>query len=463
MRSALTKQGSSEMNAAVAATPRRPHRVLVPALLTIATVLGFWACFALWVNRQMFNTNNWVSTSSKVLADPTVQQALGPYLVDELFKGANVPLKLREALPPRAEPLAGPIAAGLHAVAERAAPRLLASNAVQEVWRRINRAAHAEFLRVVENKGRAGLSTGGGVVALNLSQLITELAAQVGLAGKLEEARSNAAAAGARAAAEAKLGLTLPAKNTRLVILRSNELRTGQDIVQAIKGFAIVLPLLSIALFALAVFLARGWRRFALRSTGWCFTGVGIAVLLIRRAVGHQLVNDLVHVPANKPAAEAVWSISTSLLRNIGIATLIYGVSLLVASWLAGSTRPAVALRRISAPWMQRNPVGTYLAAAFMLLLIVIWGPTPATRTWLGVLVLAALLALGVTVLRTQAIGEFSLAGTPALGANAGLGATSAGEGAGRPDGRGEALAGAPDADRAAQEAETREQTTHGS
>jgi hypothetical protein len=173
---------------------------------------------------------------------------------------------------------------------------------------------------------------------------------------------------------------------------------------------AILLPLLSLALFALVVFLSAGWRRFALRSTGWCFLGVGALVLLLRRTVGRQLVDHLVHVAANKPAAEAVWAISTSLLRDIAVACVIYGVGLILAAWLAGATRPAVALRRAAAPWLERSPVGAYLAAAVLLFLIAVWGPTPATRTWLGLLVLAGLLALGVTVLRRQAIAEYPAA-----------------------------------------------------
>ena len=45
----------------------------------------------------------------------------------------------------------------------------------------------------------------------------------------------------------------LPANIGRLVILRSNQLKAAQDGVHAISGLAIVLPLLSFLLFALAI------------------------------------------------------------------------------------------------------------------------------------------------------------------------------------------------------------------
>ena len=65
-----------------------------------------------------------------------------------------------------------------------------------------------------------------------------------------------ATGASARAAAQQKLGITLPPANGQLVIMRSNQLKTAQDIANAVKHLAIVLPALAILLFALAVYLA---------------------------------------------------------------------------------------------------------------------------------------------------------------------------------------------------------------
>jgi len=51
--------------------------------------------------------------------------------------------------------------------------------------------------------------------------------------------------------------------------------------------------------------------------------------------------------------------------------------------------------------------VVAYVAAGGLLLLLVIWGPTPAFRQLAWILLFAALLALGVTVLRRQTALEF--------------------------------------------------------
>lgn len=396
----------------VAAHGTRPHRRTVAALLAVATVIGFFACFAVWVNRQALNTSNWTNTSTQVLADPHVQEALSAYLVNELFASTDVPARLQTALPEQLRGLSGPLAAGLRQIANQVVPRVLATNAAQELWRRANHAAHEQLLRILNGGGKA-VSTEGGVVVLNLHELVTELGNRLGVGSQVAAAReklAGGAGATARSTAEQKLGVTLPPSTGKIVIMRSNELRTAQNIVKAIKGLALVLPLVALALFAFAVWLARGWRRLALRSSGWCFFGVGIALLVLRRVAGEAVVKGLVANPANKDAANAVWSIGTSLLYDIAIAMVLYGLVLVVAAWLAGPTRQAAFLRRAAAPWMREHAVGSYVVAGILLLLVVLWGPTPATRQWLPVLGFFALAAFGVTLLRHQTALEFPYA-----------------------------------------------------
>ena len=321
---------------------RRVHRFLVPGLLVLATVLGIAATFAIWVNRQALNTSNWSSTSSKILQDKKVQTALSAYLVHELFANVDVSAQLQTVLPKQLQPLSGPAAAGLQQLAGQLAPRVLASPVVQGAWVQANIAAHRELLRVL-NGGGPVVSTRSGVVSLDLHTLVSQLAAAVGLSSQVAAVQSKlqgSTGATVRAAAQQKLGVTLPPASGQLVIMRSNELKSAQDIANAVKSLAIVLPALAIGLFALAVYLARGRRRHTLRTTGWCFVLIGVALLLIRRVAGDAVVNGLVKIPSNKPAAHEVWNIGTSLLRDIAVAMIAYGIVIVASAWLAGPTRP---------------------------------------------------------------------------------------------------------------------------
>jgi hypothetical protein len=383
--------------------------VLVPVLLAVAVVTGLLAMFAVWANRQALNTDNWTETSSELLADPAIQDALGAYMVDELFRNVDVAGELRQALPEDARGLAGPAAAGLRQLAGRVAPQVLARPRVQQAWRKANRAAHEQLLRVIEGGGPA-VSTEGGVVVLNVRTLVDQLAASVGVEKQVAAAREKlqgGAGDAARGAAQQRLGVELPASSGRIVILRADQLERAQNAADAIKGLAIVLTVISLGLFALAVGLADGWRRVALRTTGWCFVGLGLLVLFARRVIGNRVVDDLVPSESVQDAAHSAWTIGTSVLYDIAVAMFVYGLILVVAAWLGGSTRLAIATRRALAPSLRDRLATVYGVAGILFLLVLLWGPTPATRQPVGILLLAVLVVLGIETLRRQTASEF--------------------------------------------------------
>jgi hypothetical protein len=405
--SAEGAQGQAADSAAAPARPPRRHRILVGTLFVLATVVGFMALQAVWVNRQALNTDNWTSTSSQLLANKEIQAAVSAYAVNQLFSSGVPQAELKSALPTKLQPLAGPVSSGLEQLAGQVAPRVLASPQVQTAWRTANRAAHATLVKII-NGGNKLASTKGGVVTLDLHAIITQLAAALGVqqqvAAGLSALKANA---GKVKAGASQLGVTLPASSGQLVILRSSQLRTAQDIAGGIKGSALVLPLLAFALFALAVWLSRGRRREGLRLTGWCFVGVGLLTLIGRRIAGNEVIDGLVKNPAYRPAAHQVWAIASTLLYDIAAAVIVYGLVIVAAAWLAGHTRLATAVRRALAPTLRERPAATYIVVYILLLLVILWGPTPATRQLPYIIGFIVLLGLGVHALRRETAREF--------------------------------------------------------
>src|SRR4051794_13127954 len=99
---------------------------------------------------------------------------------------------------------------------------------------------------------------------------------------------------------------------------------------------------------------------------------------------------------------------SGETLRIRDLLTLrVYGVVFALVAWLGGPTRPARFLRKLAAPELRASPGVAYAAAGALLLALVVWGPTPAFRQLAWILLFAALLALGVTVVRRQTAVEF--------------------------------------------------------
>ncbi|HEX2410639.1 MAG TPA: SHOCT domain-containing protein [Solirubrobacteraceae bacterium] len=362
-----------------------PRRVLTLVLITVATLLAFLAVLALWVNRQIVNTDNFTNTSSALLQEPAIRDQMAGYLVDELYAKVDVEAEIRAALPDRADPLAGTAAGALRDFADRATRDVLARPRTQQLWEDANRAMHAELIQVLEGGGST-VSTEGGMVVLDLRELLNQTAQRVGIGARLRD--------------------RIPPDAARITVLRSDQLDTAQTAFVVLRALPWVLVGLSLGLFAAALAIARNWRRQALRACGFGLLLAGASALAARTLIGDAVVGSLAGTEAVVPPAEQAWSIMTTFLDEAAEATLFYGLLVIVCAWLAGPSRPAVWLRRILAPYI-RSPWLAYSGLAVLVLLLIWWAPTPATRRPLGILIIAALLAVGLEILRHQTRREF--------------------------------------------------------
>jgi hypothetical protein len=353
------------------------------AILLVATLLGLVSVLSIWVKRQALETDTWTATSTKLLENDDVNAALSAYMVEALYENVDVQAELEGALPTPAKPLAGPAAAGLRQLAGDVASEALKRPRVQALWSEANRNAHALFLEVIEGGGDT-LSTNGGAVTLDLGTIVDRLGAQLGV----------------------DVADKVPPEAAQIQLLESDQLSTAQEAVNALKGLSLILPLIALALYALAVYLARGWRREAVRAWGISWMLIGLLVLIIRSVAGDALVGSLSSSESVEPAVGAVWDIGTSLLRNGGIAMFAYGFVIFGGAVLAGPLGFAKAARRSLAPLLRERP-SAYGAAALVVLLLLWWGPTEGFRRPLPLLVLLALFVAGIEALRGQTLREF--------------------------------------------------------
>jgi hypothetical protein len=360
---------------------RGRRRPLGIALVALASVLAYVAIIAIWVDRQALNTENWTRASSEMLERPVVRARVAGFLVDELYANVDVQAEIREALPERAQPLAGPAAGAVRNLAERAANEILARPRAQQAWEEANRSAHELLLEVLEGGGPI-LSTTGGVVVLDLKELLAELQRRTGVGGRVAD--------------------RLPADSAQIEILRSDELELAQDAFTALRALPIIAVALSLALFGLALALAPRWRREATRGYGIGLVAAGAAALASRGYGGDAIIGSLVPTAAGMPAAREVWEISTALLEQAAGAAIGYGLALIIGVWLAGTTRPATAVRRVAAPYL-REPAIAWTAFAVLAAAVVLWwAPTPALRNPITAILLVVLFGVGFEALRRK-------------------------------------------------------------
>ena len=365
-------------DAVVTSKPRR--RWWARAFVVLASILAFAAILAIWANRQILNTDNWTRTSTELLENRTIRDQLAVYLVDQLYANVDVAGELRDALPPRLQPLAGPAAGGLRQLAERAARDVLARPRAQQRWADANRAAQEQLLKILEGGGPVVSTTGGNVV-LDLTALLQQMQERVGIGGRIAE--------------------RLPPSAAQITILQSDRLAAVQDLLKVLKGLPFVLVALSLLLFGAALLVSPDWRRQALRAYGIGFVIAGAAALITQDQAGIALVKALANTAAVEPSIAATWTISTTLLVQAAWATIGYGVFMILAALLAGPSRPMVGFRRAVAPYAT-HPAIAYSVLAVFVALLLWWAPTPATRDPALALILIALLAVATEALRRQ-------------------------------------------------------------
>jgi hypothetical protein len=356
----------------------RPRRGLVLGVIVLAAIVGFLAVFSVWAKRQLLETDTWTETSTELLEDDDIRTAVAGYMVDTLFTEVDVQAEIQQALPPRAAPAAGPIAGAVRQLADQLALRALERPRVQQLWEEANETAHRTLLELVEEGGSEP-------VTLDLGTVVDQLGEQVGVSGAAEK---------------------LPPDAAQLVILDNDELVAAQDVVGLLETLAWVLTAIALLLFALAIYLAQGWRREALRAVGFAFLGIGIAALVARGLAGNYVVEQLASTAAVEPAADSTWEIGTSLLSDGGGAMLFYGIVIVLGAWLAGPTGLGRAVRRELAAITARRGTA-YAALAVLLLILFWWSPTPGFDRLPTSLVLIALFVIGLEALRAQAIRDF--------------------------------------------------------
>lgn len=373
----------------------RTRRLLVWGLMGLGTLILLVGSLTVWVDRQAVDTDAWVDTSTQLLEDDEVREALSLYLVDQLYQNIDVQGRLEQRLPTDLEGLSGPLAGALRPPAEQAVDRILQRPRVQALWETVNRTAHETLLRILEDETREGVSTAEGEVTLDLRLFLVNIGTELGFGEQLDE--------------------RLPADAGQITVLESDQLDSAQTALRALKALSWLLVLAAVAAFGGALVLTRT-RRELLRTIGIVFLLVGIVLLVIRRVVGAYVVDTLAAGESVRDAVGSSWLIGTSLLAQVAWALIIYGVVMLLGALLAGPAGVSRRLRHAIAPGFRDRPaIGwTVLAATFLLL--VLWAPVPALETWGGVLLLGALVALGFEAFRRVAIAELEAGGpVPAL------------------------------------------------
>jgi hypothetical protein len=390
---------------------RRIRRSIVGVLVALSCLLVLLSTTEVWAHRTLLNTPAFVGTVAPVFNDPAVASAVATRATDELFTELNVQARLRDALPPKASFAAVPVTNATKGYVAGALTKVLLSPRFQAIWTAALTFTHQQVVAVLRGQGTAAVSTSGGYIVINTVPLINQALAKVSglasdLTGKpvtLPAITSIDPPQQAVTKLSDALGVTLPSDFGQITLVKSADLAAVQKGVKAFDRLTLVLPLVTILLIALSLWLSVNRRRTVLQLA----VGVCLLMIIERRVVMHE--QGALASSAHNP--QVAQSVLGDLLHGYFVLTAwVLGVALvvLVIAVLAGPYRWAVAVRsRVrrtwrslaaagsggrrgqAVTWMASHAAGLQLAgaaAAGILLLIV-------PVSWVSFLIIAVLLA----------------------------------------------------------------------
>ena len=294
----------------------KSHPVAIVVLLCFAVLAGTVAIGSIWANQQLLSTSSWVSVSGHLLESKSVRHRVAEFLGEELADQTESRMdaagggEIVEQVMPK-----------LRANGTRLAEQAMGTKQFKAIWLTANRAGHKALLRVLDEEGNGAEEE---AVVVNLTPALRQLADLVEKEGAAEGFWVT------------NLAGVVPPGAGRITILEAQELNRAQDVVRVIRDLTAPAVIVTLALYALVLFL--GWRRIGrtLVGVGLALAATGGLALLVRSVAGSQIVDQLIVGGRDQGAADAAWRIATSKIADLaGIAIGLGAVIVLLVAAVA--------------------------------------------------------------------------------------------------------------------------------
>ena len=357
-------------------------------LIVLACLLAVLSVVVVYARNELLNTDTFVATVAPLAKDPAVQTAVATRVSDNLVARTDVEERVKNALPARAGFLANPITGAVHTATYQITLKLVQSQQFQHLWELALRQSHEQVDNLLLGNKVGALQSTNGQVTVDLTQV--ENAAKKQLAAH---------------------GLSVFNKvpnytGTPYVLFQSDQLAKLQRWVRFLNHLALVLPIVSILVFAGAVLLAKDRRRGLVHAASGL--AVSMAVLLIAANVGRNQYLASLSPRQSKSATTAVIdTVDASLLDSVRTVLVVAAIVALVAfvvglgpvrRWWSNRTTPS---------WLTSGPVHDVVAAhrrafqwvvvALGLVVLVLWNqPTVKVALIVVLVTLFFVIVVGV-------------------------------------------------------------------
>lgn len=312
--------------------------VVATVLVLIAAVLAPLGVVARWAHNEVADTDRYVESIAPLADDPAIQAAVTDRVTNEIVTRLQVQAVTQEAidaladrgLPPLAATsltaLSGPLADAIEGFVHDQVAQLVASDQFETAWVEANRQAHTQMVAVLTGEDSELVEITDNAVSVNLASVIDAVKLRLIDRGFT-------------------LAERLPAIDAQFTIFQSDDITTAQNAFRLLKALNTLLPVVILALLAVAIAISRNRRTTlitAMIAIAAAMLGLGVALNAFRMVYLDAVPTDQISVDA----AAAVYDTLVWFIRLNLRAILVLTLAVAAIAWVSGPSRSAVTVRR---------------------------------------------------------------------------------------------------------------------
>ena len=326
------------------ADPRtsRRRRALSGIALVLACLSIVVTTVGIWTHQVALDTNRFSALVESVVTDPAVVEPVSARISTQVVEALDVQARLETRLPDALKPLAGALTISVRNAIEARLRVALQDPRTQDAVVNSLSFTHEHVVRLLRGESEV-VAVVDGYVTLNVFPLVgaalTELQAMgiIPADVQLPDLAAPEAPEMLAQRLETALGVALPPDFGTIQLMPADRLEAASSVVRIFDLVVILLVILTIALVALTVWLARDRRRMLI------YLGIGtiIAFLVARLAI--RTAEDLIVAGIGDAniagATRAMVDTTLQDLRGLTMIILVATAVLAVAAYLWGRPR----------------------------------------------------------------------------------------------------------------------------
>jgi hypothetical protein len=328
----------------VSSPGRRPSRlrsILVGLLVLLACLAVVVTGVAWWAHYTVMDTDGYMKIVGPIGKDPQAIQNLSEYISSQVVKTTDLQTRVSDALPAQVQILSGPLTAYVEDFITKGVTRVLNSPKAYDLWIKINEVGHDKVVALLRGE-TTNVYIQGSDVNLNLLPLISQALVWLdqklpgGLSSKFNPpviSPDSSPEQGIQEVADWS-GKPLPSDFGQITLLQSDALGPAQAAVKWFDRLMWILPLITAALVALAIWLARRRGRTAIAIGIGAAIAIFVARVIILRA--SEYLTTHVGEGTGRHIVKQVVEASLGPLTTITIWICVVGVIVALLVWALG-------------------------------------------------------------------------------------------------------------------------------